>query len=638
MRALVMRDRAVRAAVIAASLAVVAGCGPKDSPGAAPDPSAAPAAPAVKEGSLLVSDGSETVRIDGRPVEFPTAVTEAAWSPDGSRVAFVDGDGDVATARPDGTGLKKLTTARAGVKRSRPAWKEGGVEIAFTETSGGKDRLVSVFGNGGLQYDQQREQPTSLSPDAAETGNSALTASPGGDHAIDLAYQHRGAKGGEVWVVDLYQREPFGMKLADGTEPAISPDGLHVAFVAANGEVSVIEVKDKAKPAQITFGAAKPSHLTWTPDGRNVAYQTPSGVESVAAQVPKGAKENPATELSPITGVPTFLGRATDRVTRLSGADPVGTALAASQLAWPTKTRPFVLCECADVMDLVIAPADRPELALTAARMATGGRSGFLLTGGAELDAKVEAEIKRIFGAIDPKVGGSPSAHVVGDRSVLSDKVLNRLKALGFTVDRVPGADRFALAASPALAGEPQGASEVVLVSVTDPTSLGAAYAGEYYGARVLLTDGGKMPVPTAAFLAQLGPDAKVVAAGTAADALAAWPARPKKLKATELRGADDAATAVLLLDRYAGFAARPILVSSADPVGFAVAAGQSQARPVLAIDPAALPPALADWLALSSAGIDEVWVLDGAGRFPTGVLDTVGARISGPLGLAAKS
>ncbi|GHJ50097.1 hypothetical protein Cs7R123_74390 [Catellatospora sp. TT07R-123] len=639
MRAMIGRDRAVRAAVVAASFALVAGCGPKDSPSAefsSPEPGAAPAGTApYKAGTLLVSNGTETVQIGGKPVTFPTKVTDAAWSPDGSRVAFVDGDGDIASARPDGTGLKKLTKAKAGVHRSRPAWISEGAEISFTETSGGKDRLVTVYGNGGMQYDQQREVPTSLAPDSAETGNSTVTGSAAHNDSADIAFQHKGAKGGEVWVVDFNQREPFGLKLSEGTEPALSPDGSHVAFVGANGQISVIETKDKAKPTQIGFGAAKPTHLVWTPDGKSVAYTTASGVESIPAQVAKGAKENPATKLSEITGVPTFLGRVTDRVTRLATGDPVATALAVSRAAWPTQQEPYMNCECDRVADLVIAPAAKPELALAGARMATGRRSAFLLNSGANLDAKVEAEIKRIFGAIRPKEGGSPYAHVVGDKSLISDAVLNRLKTLGFEVDRVSAADRFALAASTALAGEPQGASDVVLVSVSDPATLGASYAGDYYGVKVLLTDGKKMPAATAAFLSKLGPDAKLVAAGTAIDALAAWSARPARLKATEVRGADDAATAALLLDRYAGAVKRPILVSSSDPVAFAIAAGQSQAGPVLAVDAAALPAPLADWLSVSSAGVNEVWVLGGTEAFPPAALETVGGRISGPQGVA---
>jgi hypothetical protein len=38
-------------------------------------------------GALLISDGSDTVTIGGKAVKFPSTVTDAAWSPDGSRIA-----------------------------------------------------------------------------------------------------------------------------------------------------------------------------------------------------------------------------------------------------------------------------------------------------------------------------------------------------------------------------------------------------------------------------------------------------------------------------------------------------------------------------------------------------------------------
>src|SRR5262245_44454322 len=101
MRTRSIRGGTARAAILTASLALVAACNGKTQPPGAPDPSVQPpAGAAYRTGSLLVSDGSRDVVIDGKAVTFPTAVQDAAWSPDGSRVAFVDGDGVVAVARP----------------------------------------------------------------------------------------------------------------------------------------------------------------------------------------------------------------------------------------------------------------------------------------------------------------------------------------------------------------------------------------------------------------------------------------------------------------------------------------------------------------------------------------------------------
>ncbi|MEY9929979.1 dipeptidyl aminopeptidase/acylaminoacyl peptidase [Catenulispora sp. GP43] len=67
--------------------------------------STSPASPAPQyaAGAPLISDGTATVTVAGTPVTFPTTVSEASWSPDGSRIAFIDGSGNVATARPDGS-------------------------------------------------------------------------------------------------------------------------------------------------------------------------------------------------------------------------------------------------------------------------------------------------------------------------------------------------------------------------------------------------------------------------------------------------------------------------------------------------------------------------------------------------------
>jgi Tol biopolymer transport system component len=78
-----------------------------------------------------------------------------AWSPDGSRIAFVrrvDRRGLTAlyTIRPDGTGQRRLTT-RPGGFHSDPAWSPEGRRIAFTAgnglSDGGKLYLIDADGS-----------------------------------------------------------------------------------------------------------------------------------------------------------------------------------------------------------------------------------------------------------------------------------------------------------------------------------------------------------------------------------------------------------------------------------------------------------------------------------------------------------
>ncbi|HMC72653.1 MAG TPA: hypothetical protein VKJ07_26095, partial [Mycobacteriales bacterium] len=92
-------------------------------PGASASPGHGSGSPApVYTASVpTISDGTDKVVIGGVTVTFPSTVTDAAWSPDGTRLAYVDGDGNVATARSEGSGALVLTQAKPGVKRAQPA-------------------------------------------------------------------------------------------------------------------------------------------------------------------------------------------------------------------------------------------------------------------------------------------------------------------------------------------------------------------------------------------------------------------------------------------------------------------------------------------------------------------------------------
>ena len=87
-----------------------------------------PAQPSV----LIVSDGSDVVRVGGHDVRFPGSVSDAAVSPNGLVVAFVDGLGNIATSRLDGTGQRVLTSTDPGVRRAQPTFEDGGSEIVFS--------------------------------------------------------------------------------------------------------------------------------------------------------------------------------------------------------------------------------------------------------------------------------------------------------------------------------------------------------------------------------------------------------------------------------------------------------------------------------------------------------------------------
>jgi hypothetical protein len=636
MRTHIVRRRLAHGAVAAASAALLAACG--QHPGANPIDTGNGSigqAPGYKVGLALISDGTNVVRVGDQKVTFPTTVTDAVFSADGSRIAFVNGDGNIATARPDGKSLKVLTAKAAGVVRSRPAWANGG--IIFTERTGnGAAELKSVASNGaGTFYNEPGDQVAWMGENQDNAGDKQLgsnasnaAAGPG----KEAAFQHAGSNGPEVWVSDQNQRTPYQSKLIDGSEPALSPDGMRVAFVAPAGQVEVVDaVKAKATPVQITFGATSPTHLTWTPDGR-IAYSTATGVESVAAAVAAGATSNPPTSLSATPGVATFLPAPRDRVTRIAGTSPIEVAVAASQAVWPTR----------DVFPqgqgggfgayavLLTGTTNLPTM-LAGAQMVDDGP--LLLTTGSTLDSRAAAEIKRVLGKVPPG-GVGPTVTILGGTDVVSAQAEAAVKAMGYDTERTTAPDPVAMAAT--ASGRPDLAEAVFLVDAADTPMYLSAISDLGLGSQqtVLLTNGSTMPDKVKTYLN--GVDAsrvKVYPLDAAAQAAvsSSWTGKPA-LKVSTLTGNVTGA----LLTRYAASASAVVVVDKSNLTDILTAIGlaRTYGAPVLAVDPtAALDDAVKSWLDASSAALDKAFIVDSKGVFGAGLEHGLSSLVAGPLG-----
>ncbi|WP_027345485.1 cell wall-binding repeat-containing protein [Hamadaea tsunoensis] len=634
MRTQLARQRAATTAVVVASAAVLAACNPS-TPSASSSPSAG-ASPAVAyaAGDLLLSDGTANVRIGTRTVTFPSTVTDAVWSPDGSRIAYIDGDGNVATARPDGTGVLVLTEKKDGVTRSHPAWFSG--SVLFTEKTAKAVNVMQTSANG--HTDRWRDTAVYngvLGSDSPESGNSSPSAmSNTGLFAGtgEIAFQHAGSKGPEVWVLDVNQREPWGLKAADGTEPAVSPDGKAVAYVAKNGQISVIANQDKAKPTQISFGAASPTHLTWTPDGKSIAYATKTGVESIAAKIPAGAKENKPQSVASTPGVPSFLPAAVDRVDRVTGADPVALSISASQARWPKVTEFMQTQDTRPAGSVVIASAAKPELALAAAQLTGAAHGPLLLTSGTTLDAAVKAELQRVLGKVKDAYG-QPTIFVVGGTDVLSAQVDKDLKALHYQVQRVSGKDAAALAAAAATASVPaESAAAVAVVSSDDTAAI--AEASTLEGVTVLYANGATLPDAAQKYLNKLYADGVVYPIGDKAQqaVAATWPGKNAKLKVKPLTGGS---LATVVATTFTASPDVAVLVDPADQLTAAIAASLAHGfgSAVVPVSSGKVDADAQQWLQDSSASVDTVLLVGAVAQ--AGVDAQVGGWTAGPLGYA---
>jgi putative cell wall-binding protein len=605
---------------------------------------------------LTLSFGTSTLQVGSHDLTLSTTVTDAAWSPDGGRVAFVNGDGNIATANADGGDVLVLTTTNASVTRSHPAWEDGGAEIVFAEkAAGGLSKLMSVDANGLLMGKAAvAEAVVETSQDTTDDSNPDTFFS---GFASTLVYEHTGTAGPEVWILDRNTRGPQGAKLTDGAQPTISPDGTKVAFVDAAGQIETIGipvpvVNNAPAPVltKVTNVAAKHfDRPAWSPDGKTLAFEgltpgaTPTtwvGFDTETAPAAGGTAPTQVAQRGP--NVPAYQPLNKHVVHRVAGSDRILTATSASQSTWATQSagQPGRFANA-----VVLSRSDQFADALGGSALARWVNGPLLLTPTAQLRSEVQDEIQRVLGPVN--VQYPQTVFLLGGEKALAPSVAATVQALGYRVQRLGGMDRYSTSAAIAdhmtTNGDGSGSipNRIMVatgVNYADALSAGAAAAGGV----VVLTADTVMPPATANFLNKYRYDGAAgsvpvyAIGGQANSALQSVGFGTSVRQYTDVHGDNRYATSLMVAKTFFDAPAK---------IGFATGLNWADALsggammgtlngPLLLTDPNTGPYLdTLTWLRHTGPQVRTALVFGGQAVLSDGVNAAIGQAISGPAG-----
>ncbi|MFJ1753918.1 hypothetical protein [Kitasatospora sp. NPDC088134] len=317
------------AAVTTGSTLLLTACDPEGgSGGSATTAAAAPKSPAASEPAggassgapakggtlnktagtkLTVSTNSATVLMDGKSVDFGTVVRDLAWSPDGKHAAFIDGDGNLQTADPDGTHKTLIAKAPSGVTWSHPTWQVygpnephgAGTFLLFTADDKKSLRLMAAEAKAGAKPDALHVGDSEGVTEIPDTGNQWPNSAGKAGWTV-----YANKTDGQVYFHDVVSRTNGGV-IAKGSQPATDEAGdvVFVRSVDGHSHIFTEARGEQGKEHDLTPGATVDyTEPVITRDGKTVAFRGPDGIYTVPT---KGGKPDKVTDT---VGLPAYRG------------------------------------------------------------------------------------------------------------------------------------------------------------------------------------------------------------------------------------------------------------------------------------------------------------------------------------------
>jgi putative cell wall-binding protein len=181
-------------------------------------------------------------------------------------------------------------------------------------------------------------------------------------------------------------------------------------------------------------------------------------------------------------------------VSRIAGTDRYATGVQVSQRQWSNAGGDGSGRQQAQAV--VLARGDLFPDALAGVPLSKRVRGPLLLTAPGALNQASENEIRRILPA-----GANKTVYILGGVQAVSPTVENRLRALGYNVQRYGGADRFGTALDIANRGMGSPRQVIVATGLDFPDALAAGPLAAAEGNAILLSNGKTLDPGTAAYI-----------------------------------------------------------------------------------------------------------------------------------------